>query len=195
MATNHTTGPLLTGIYELRKSWGWFMSFGILLLLLGVLCVAGNIAATFATVVTLGWLLLISGTVGLLHAFRVHMWEGFFMQLVGALFRGFTGYLLIRYPASGAVTLTLVLASFFIIGGVFRTIGAHALQYPHWGWSVFSGVVSVVLGVVLLTQLPISSLWFIGFAIGVDMILEGAALISFGSALHQIPEPATYKAA
>ena len=136
-----------------------------------------------------------SGVVALVHAFRVQGWEGFFLQLLGALLRGFTGYLLIRYPASGAATITLVLASFFIIGGLFRAIGAQALRFPHWGWASFSGAISVVLGVMLLVQLPVSSLWFIGFAIGVDMILEGIALIRFGSALHHIPEVAPYKAA
>jgi len=195
MSTNHYTGPLLTGIRELRSSWGWFMSFGVLLVLLGVVCIVGNVAATFATVVTLGWFLLFSGAVGLAHAFRIHAWEGFFMHLLGALLRGFTGYLLIRYPASGAVTLTLLLASFFVIGGLFRTIGAQALRFPNWGWAVFSGVVSVALGLILLTQLPISSFWFIGFAIGLDMILEGASLVGFASALHHIPEVAPYKAA
>jgi uncharacterized membrane protein HdeD (DUF308 family) len=195
MSTNHFTGPLLTGIQELRSSWGWFMFLGIVLLLLGTVCILGNVTATFVTVVTLGWFLMISGVIGLMHAFRVQGWEGFFLQLLGALLRGFTGYLLIRYPASGAATITLILASFFIIGGLFRAIGAQALRFPHWGWASLSGVISVALGVMLLVQLPVSSLWFIGFAIGLDMIVEGIALTRFASALHHIPEIAPYKAA
>ena len=195
MSTNHYTGPLLTGIRELRSSWGWFMFLGILLLFLGGLCIVGNVAATFATVVTLGWFLTLSGLVGLVHAFRVHAWEGFFLHLLGALLRGFTGYLLLRYPAAGAVTLTLVLASFFVIGGMFRAIASQSLRFPLWGWSFLSGIVSVTLGIILLTQLPVSSLWFMGFAIGLDMILEGASLVGFAGALHHIPDAAPYKAA
>jgi uncharacterized membrane protein HdeD (DUF308 family) len=195
MSTNRYTGPLLTGIRELRDSWGWFMFLGVLMLFLGTICIVGNVAATFVTIVTLGWFLALSGLVGLVHAFRVHAWEGFFLHLLSALLRGFTGYLLLRYPAAGAVTVTLVLASFFIIGGMFRAISSQALRFPMWGWSFLSGVVSVILGVVLLTQLPTSSLWFIGFSIGLDMIVEGASLIGFASALHHIPDSAPYKAA
>ena len=80
MSTNHYTGPLLTGIRELHSSWGWFMFLGIVLLLLGTVCILGNVTATFVTVVTLGWFLLISGVFGLMHAFRVQGWEGFFLQ-------------------------------------------------------------------------------------------------------------------
>jgi uncharacterized membrane protein HdeD (DUF308 family) len=198
MSTNHLTDhPLLAGIYEIRSSWGWFMFLGILLILLGAICIIGNVAATFATVITLGWFLIISGVVALVHAFRVHAWgSGFSLHLLSALFRGFMGYLLIRYPGSGAVTLTLLLAFFLIVGGLFRAIAAGTLKFPRWGWSVISGVISFTLGILLLAEMPVSSLWFIGFVIGLDMIFEGASLIGFASALHHIPdEVAPYRAA
>lgn len=183
-------GPLVAGIEEIRNSWGWFLALGILFILLGAVCVIGDVTATFATVLVFGWMLLFSGIFGLVHAFRTHTWQGFLLSLLGALFRGFTGYLLIRYPLAGAVSLTLVLASFFIVSGLFRSIGAGMLQFPRWGWSVFSGVVSVVLGVMLLAQMPVSSVWFIGFAIGVDLIFDGVSLIGFGTAIHQVfPAP------
>ena len=195
MARNQLSDSLLAGIQELRSSWGWFLAFGILLIVLGTLCILGNVTATFATVLAFGSLLLISGIVGLVHAFRVRRGNGFLGALLTALLRGFTGYLLVRYPAVGAAGLTLILASFFMVGGLFRAIGAAMVQMPRWGWSVFSGIVSVVLGVMLLAQWPVSSLWFIGFAIGVDMILEGAALVGFATAVHRLPEAAPYREA
>lgn len=197
MSTNHLTDSLLAGIYEVRSSWGWYMFLGILLLLLGAICIIGNVAATFVTVIALGWFLIFSGVVALIHAFRVHAWgSGFVVHLLSALLRGFMGYLLIRYPGSGAVTLTLLLSFFLIVGGLFRAIAAGTLKFPRWGWSVLSGVVSLVLGVVLLAEMPVSSLWFIGFVIGMDMIFEGASLVGFATALHHIPDvTAPYRAA
>src|SRR5208337_1444243 len=112
--------PLIAGMEEIRSSWGWFLFLGISLTILGMACIAFDVAATFTTVLVFGWLLLIGGVVQLIHAFGAGSWSGFFLYLLGALFRGFTGYLLVRYPAMGAETLTLVLASFFIVGGVFR---------------------------------------------------------------------------
>jgi uncharacterized membrane protein HdeD (DUF308 family) len=58
---------------------------------------------------------------------------------------------------------------------------------------VFSGIVSVALGIILLTQMPVSSLWFIGFAIGLDLILEGVSLVGFARAIHRLPRPVSYR--
>jgi len=80
-----------------------------------------------------------------------------------------------------------VLASFFIVGGLFRTIGSAMAKFPRWGWAVVSGVVSVVLGIMLLAQMPISGIWFIGFAIGVDLIFDGVAMMGFAGAIHSLP--------
>jgi len=187
-----TDSPFVRGVNEIRSSWGWFLALGIVLMLFGAICIVGNIAATFATVLVFGWLLLLGGIVALVQAFRVRTWSGFFLYLLSALFRGFTGYLLIRYPDAGAVGLTLILASFFIVGGLFRTIGSTMLKFPRWGWSVFSGIVSVALGVMLLAQMPVSSIWFIGFAIGVDMIVDGASLVSLAMAIHSAPKLKPY---
>ena len=60
------------------------------------------------------------------------------------------------------------------------------LKFPRWGWSVFSGIVSLGLGIMLLAQMPVSSVWFIGFAIGVDLIFDGASLIGFATSVHSL---------
>ena len=67
--------------------------------------------------------------------------------------------------------------------------------FPNWGWAVFSGVVSVVLGVMLLGQWPVSSIWFIRFAIGVDLVFDGFAVATFGAAIHSSPRGMIYKTA
>jgi len=179
--------PMIAGLNEIRRSWGWFLVLGILFMLCGAMCIVGDVTATFVTVLFFGWLLLFSGVVALIHAFGTRTWSGFFFYLLSALLRGFTGYLLIRYPGAGAAGLTLLLASFFVVGGLFRAIAAGMAQLPRWRWALFSGIVSVVLGIMLLVKMPISSIWFIGFAIGVDLILEGASLVGFATAIHSLP--------
>jgi len=190
-----TFNPLPEGIEEIRSSWGWFLVLGILSIILGLGCIAFNVTATFATVLVFGWVLLISGIVALVEAFRTGTWRGFFLYLLSAVFRGVTGYMLIRYPLMGAETLTLVLASFFIVGGIFRAIGSAVAKFPRWGWAVFAGAVSAILGVMLLAQMPISGLWFIGFAIGVDLIATGIAEIGFATAIHSLPGRAAFNPA
>jgi uncharacterized membrane protein HdeD (DUF308 family) len=190
-----SAGSLASSVAEVRNSWGWFLALGLLFVLSGIACVISNVTATFATVLFFGWILLFSGVVALVHAFRTHTASGFLLSLLTALLRGFTGYLLIRYPLAGAASLTLILASLFIVGGLFRAIGAGMLKLPRWGWSAFSGILSVVLGVMLLAQMPVSSIWFIGFAIGIDLIFDGVSLIGFATAIHSLPEVPAFKAA
>ena len=193
MSDQFTDNPFAAGLDQVRKSWGWFMFFGIVLILCGAACVVGSVTATWATIVVLGWLLLVTGVFALVQAFQVHTWSGFFLYLLSALLRGFTGYLMIRYPDIGAQSLTLIVASFFVVTGLFRAVGAAVLKFPYWGWSTFSGIITFALGVILLAQLPASSTWFIGFAVGVDMIFDGASLLALASAVHKIPGLPSYR--
>jgi len=190
-----TYDPADAGIEKIRESWGWFLVLGIALAVLGVCCVAFDVTATFATVLVFGWLLLISAVFQLVHAFRTGTWSGTLLNLLSALFRGFTGFLLIRHPVMGAEALAVMLASFFIVGGLFRAIAPAMLKFPRWGWVVFSGVITAVLGFLVLAQMPVSGIWFIGFAIGLDLIFDGIATIGFAAAIYHLPKPAVFGAA
>ena len=187
--------PVVAGIEGIHKSWGWFLVLGIALVVLGVGCAAFNVTATVASVAVFGWLLLISAAFQLVHAFQTGTWGGTLLNLLSALFRGLTGFLLIRYPVMGAETLTVVFASFFIVSGLFRAIASGIVKFPRGGWVVFSGVITAVLGFILLAQMPISGIWFIGFALGLDLIFDGIATIAFAAAIHRLPKTAAFAAA
>ena len=176
------------GIEEVRKSWGRFLVFGILLIVLGAACVAKAQTATTFSILALGWVLAISGVVWLVNAFQAWTWSGFFLYLLNAIIRGVTGYLLIRHPDAGAEGVTMALAALFIVGGLFRAVGAGAIQFPRWGWTVFAGLVSVALGIFLLSTWPAASTFFIGMAIGIDLIFDGGALVGFAGAIHSLPD-------
>ena len=176
------------GLEQVRKSWGWFLVLGILLTLLGAICVGKAQTATTFSILALGWVLAISAVVWLIGAFYAFTWHGFFLYLLNALLRGATGYLLIRHPDAGAAGVTMLLAALFIVGGLFRGIGAGVIQFPRWGWTLFSGLISFALGVYLLAFWPAASTYFVGILIGVDLIFDGAALAGFAGAIHSMPE-------
>jgi uncharacterized membrane protein HdeD (DUF308 family) len=180
-------GSIKEGLDRIHDSWGWFVVLGIALIALGVVCIMGDVTATLVTVLALGWLLVIGAVVALVQAFRAYEWSGFFLYFLTALLRGVAGYVLIRYPGTGEVSITILLASLFIVGGIFRTVGATSMRFPSWGWTAFSGIVSFIVGFVLIYQLPTTSLWFIGFLVGVDFIFDGIALITLGAAVKRVP--------
>src|SRR5215831_6749151 len=183
------------GLDQVRKSWSWFLVLGISLTILGVLCVGKAQTATTFSILVLGWILAISGVMWLVNAFRAFSWHGFFLFLLNGIIRGMTGYLLLRHPDAGAAGVTMLLASLFIVAGTFCAIGAGVIRFPRWGWTVFSGIVSVVLGGSLLASWPSASTYFIGMVIGIDLIFDGGSLIGFATAMRSLPETQIRKAA
>jgi len=169
---------------EIEKSWGWFLVLGILLTALGVVCVGTARTATTVSILVLGWVVIISAVVWLVNAFQAWSWSGFFVYLLNAIIRGVTGYLLLTHPNAGAEGITMLIASLFIVGGVFRTTAASSIQFPRWGWTAVAGVISVALGVYLLANWSTTSTFFIGLAIGIDLIFDGTALAGFAGAIH-----------
>lgn len=184
----HVSDFFAAGLEQVRRFRDWFLVFGILLMILGVLCVGKAQTATTFSILALGWVLAISGVLWLVNAFFAFSWHGFFLYLLNAIIRGVTGYLLIHHSDAGAAAVTMLLAALFIVGGLFRAAGASVIQFPRWGWTVFAGLVSAALGIFLLNTWPIASTYFIGIAIGIDLIFDGAALVGFAGAIHSLPK-------
>ena len=186
--TSHTmTAEMFGGGSDAVKSYrGWIIFAGIAMLLTGTAAVIYNVTATFASVMAFGWLLMLAGATQIVHAFQVRTWSGFFLYLLDGIIRAAVGTMLVIYPGAGAEALTLLLSLYFIVGGLFKTFGSIVLMFPSWGWSVASGLVSIALGVMLAMQWPVSSLWFIGFAVGIDLMLYGWALLMFAAAVNKL---------
>jgi uncharacterized membrane protein HdeD (DUF308 family) len=176
-----------TGLAEVKKVWSRFFVLGILLVILGATCIVKAQAATTYSILALGWVLMISGAIWLINSFFAVDGPIFFLYLMNALLRGGVGYLLIRHRAAGAEGVTMVLAVLFVIGGLFRTIGASVIRFPLWGLAVVAGLVSIGLGIFLMANWSTASTFFVGIVIGVDLLFDGAALMAFAGALHRLP--------
>jgi len=175
------------GIADIKRSWGGLLALGILLMALGGLCIVRAQTATAFSIFVLGWVLLISGVFWLVNSFLLIAWPIFFLFLLNALIRGGVGYLLLRHPKAGAEGVTMVLALLFIVGGLFRSAGASVIKFPWWGATVVAGLVSIGLGIFLLVNWPVTSTFFVGVVIGVDLLFDGGALATFAGAIHSLP--------
>ena len=181
--------PFFSVLEDLRHKWGWFLTLGIIMLLLGTVAFIITPAATIGTVLVLGWLIVISGVVEAIHAFRMRKWGGIFLHFVGGILGVLIGLLIVTHPVAGALAWTLLFASFFTVIGIFRTVAAIQIKFPNWGWAVFDGVVTLGLGILLWAEWPWSGFWFMGVAVGVSLILRGWAYVMFAFALHSLPIP------
>jgi len=171
--------------HELVHYWGWFLAFGIGLLVLGVAAVVRSVTATVASMLFFGWLLLIASGIEIAQAVMVGHWAGFFYHLLAAILFGITGLLLITRPLISAEAVTIIMAMFFIIGGLFQLIGSLATTPSGWGWQAADGIITFILGALVLAQWPASGLWLIGLFIGVDLIFYGCAWIALALAVRK----------
>ena len=183
------TTPLLLEFENLRHKWGWFLTLGIIMVLLGTVALVIAPAATLGTVMVLGWLIVASGLVEAFHAFRMRRWSGIFLHLVGGILGVLIGLLIVTHPVAGALAWTLLFASFFTVIGIFRLVAAIRLKFPNWGWAVFDGSITLLLGILLWVQWPWSGLWFLGFAVGFSLLLRGWSYVMFAIALRTLPLP------
>lgn len=157
---------------------GWFLVLGIIYIVAGVLAVASPLLVTLISVFFFGILLMIAGFASLIHAFSVSRWEGFAVQLLAGVLAAVMGFLLVADSASGALVITLILAVYFLVSGMFRF--GFAISHPtlhHRGWLLFSGAISLLLGILIVAHWPSSALWVIGTFIGIDLIFYGFSLV------------------
>ena len=188
MSSETMTANAFAGGDSFGSVRGWIIFAGITSLGVGTAAVIYSGTATIASVVLFGWLLMVAGVMQAVYAFQVRTWSGFFLYLLDRIIRTVVGGLLVLYPDAGAQSITLLLSFYFIVAGLFKTFGSIALQFPSWGWSVASGAVSVALGVMLAMQWPTSATWFIGFAVGLDLILYGWALLMFAATVKKLSD-------
>jgi uncharacterized membrane protein HdeD (DUF308 family) len=186
MSSGALTANAFSGGDSTTSFRSWVILAGIVSLALGAAAVVYDTTATIASVVLFGWLLVFAGVMQSVHAFQVRTWSGFFLYLLDGIIRITVGTLLVLYPGTGAESLTLVLSVYFIVSGLFRAIGSAVLRFPSWGWGVAGGVVSLALGIMLAVQWPASGTWFIGLAVGIDLIVYGWALLMFAAAVKKL---------
>jgi len=175
----------------IRRHWVLFLTEGIVLVILGILALLAPVVASVAATVFFGWLLLMSGIVGLFTTFRARHAPGFWWSLVSAAIGIVAGVLLIGWPLLGTLSLTAVLIAFLFAEGLVTIM--YALEHRNalsgrWGWMLASGIVDVGLGVLLLIGLPGTALWALGLLLGINLIFGGWALIYM--ALHARPTSA-----
>lgn len=174
---------------ELSRMWGWFLTLGILLVLLGLFALSATMYTTYLTIMLLGVLLLAAGVIQSILAIRAPQWSGFFLNLLAGLLAMVMGYLFIQTPAASAMTLTLLMSMYFLVSGLFKIFTAAIHRFHQWGWMLGNGFITLLLGALLWMQWPISGLWAIGLFLGVDLLIAGISWMILAFSLKRIHHP------
>ncbi|HXY37615.1 MAG TPA: HdeD family acid-resistance protein [Planctomycetaceae bacterium] len=177
MATTVSPNVAPVDSHVLKRGWGWIFVLGILEIVLGTIAIGASYLATAVAVVFAGWMLLIGGILSAGHAFWRKHWKGFFLDLAIGVLYIVAGLMMVGNPVAAAVSLTLLIAMFLLMEGIFRIIVALSGQLEHRGWVMLNGLITAGLGILIWRQWPLSGLWVIGLFVGIEMIFYGWSLV------------------
>jgi len=184
--------PLITRheLAAVRQHWWCFLALGITLVVFGTGALIASPFVSLAAVVVFGFLLIAGGVIQLVSSFWAGQWSGFLLHLLIGVLYLITGYLIVDEPLRSLVNITLIVAMFLLISGLFRIVAALLIRFHDWGWVLLNGMVTLLLGMMIYKHWPSSSLWVIGAFVGIDMLFNGWAWIMLAIHLRNHKHPA-----
>lgn len=170
----------------LRAKSGWIIALGVVYVLAGFIALGSVVMATVASVLVVGVMMIIAGVAEVFSAFQIKSWGKFLLwALLGVLYI-VAGFVTFENPLLAAVLLTLILGAALLASGVMRIFLAFSMKRETpWVWVLLSGVITLLLGVLILARWPVSSLYILGIFLGIDLIMAGAGWIGLGFGLRR----------
>ena len=163
--------------------------WGVIVMILGVLAMAMPFITGVAITAMIGIILIATGIAQFLCALKSNSFgEGAFRFLFGLL-ATVAGLSLVSQPGAGLATITLFLAVWFFADGIISLFqGLRWRPFDGWGWMVFSGIVSIILGVMIWRQFPVSAVWLVGVLVGIRLIFAGLTMIMMSAVAKAIAD-------
>jgi len=172
----------------MHEHWRLFLFEGILMLILGMLAIAAPNISTVEIELLIGWLFIVGGFFRTLTILRRRHAPGFVWSLVGAVLAVVLGAILIARPLQGVITLTIVMTMFFVVEGIAAIL--ISLEYRRylrsWNWTLFSGLINLVMAYLIWKGWPNSANWVIGLYVGINMVFLGVPLIMTSLAARRV---------
>jgi uncharacterized membrane protein HdeD (DUF308 family) len=174
---------LLSG---LKEHAGLAVTIGFIMIVCGFLAVGAPLAAGLAITIAVGVLLIVAGVSQCVLAFRAGAFgSGLLLFLIGIL-TTVAGAYLSSQPLAGLAEITFILMIFFVITGVFELFGSLQVRPAQgWVWMALNGAVTLLLGIMIWQQFPLSGAWAVGVLFGIRLLLTGWALVAIGGALRR----------
>jgi uncharacterized membrane protein HdeD (DUF308 family) len=169
----------------IHDHWRLFLIEGVALMLLGILAMLLPPLAGLASTILFGWLLLAAGILGLLSTWRARTAPAFSWSAISAVVALLAGFVLLVNPWAGLLTLTYVLAAYFLVDGVVVIVMALSHRTENsgrWEWMALNGVIDLILAAIIISGMPGDATWVLGLLIGIDLVFGGGSLIAMALA-------------
>ena len=173
-------------INRLKQHSGWTRTLGIAFVIIGLLAIAVPGIFSLGFEMFLGWLFLFGGIFQIITSFRTNGTKGWLLGLVTGILACVVGVLFVMQPFQGVRILTIILAAYYLFDGISKIIFRFTnpeIPGNKWGW--VNGIFGIIIAGLVWIEWPLSSAWFIGLLVGVNMLFYGIALISLASACRR----------
>ena len=170
----------------LRAKWGWIVALGVVYSIAGFIALGSVVTATVVSVFVVGVMMIVAGVFEVINSFQIKTWGKFLFWLAIGILYIIGGFATFENPLLFAAFLTLVLGFSLIVSGVARIFLAFSMKAEStWIWVLLSGIITLLLGGLIVARWPVNSLYILGLFLAIDLIFAGAAWISLGFGLHR----------
>ena len=175
----------LSSDIEKARTWSTFLS--VLMIIAGILAIAAPLWAGVGVTALVGWLLLFSGVLHLIYAFRGGKASAVVWEILLAVIYGLVGFYILANPSVGLASLTLVIAFYLLVEAILEFALSYQLRgLSGSGWLMFDGIITLILALLIWASWPSSSVWVIGTLVGVSMLFSGIARVMLTSTVRRM---------
>ncbi|MCB1503038.1 MAG: HdeD family acid-resistance protein [Bauldia sp.] len=177
----------LNAIESIREHWGWFLALGIIFIIAGVFAIVAPMVAGLTVTIVFSIVLVWLGIMAIIQAFGTKSWGGFIWELLIGLVLLVGGVATWINPVLAALSLTIVVGAVFLAKGVIQAVMSFQMR-PHsgWGWMLTAGILSVIVGLIILIQWPLSTAYALGYLAGISLIFSGWSYVMISLAAKRV---------
>ena len=174
---------------DVGRYWSWMLAVGVFFVALGIASLLMLPLVTTITAVIFGAFAVAAGVIQLYNGLtHTEGWTSRIANIILAILYIIFGALAFYNPMMAAAAITLAMAISFVLIGILRAYIAWSNReiFPHWKWAVVAGIISVILGALLIAGWPEVSAWFLGLYVAIDLLLNGWTMIGIALAAKEL---------
>lgn len=172
---------------DAHRITGWSIALSVLMIIAGMLAIASPLLAGIVVTRVVGWVLLFSGVLHFVYAFRGGGATAVLWEILLAVLYALVGFYILANPAIGLASLTLAIALYFFVKAILEFTESYMTRRESGsGWLLFNGIVTLALAFLILGNWPASKIWAIGTLVGVSILFSGISRLMMASAVRRI---------
>jgi uncharacterized membrane protein HdeD (DUF308 family) len=171
----------------IKRASGWSIVLGVLMIILGIIAMLAPWEFGIVIALIIGWSAIFNGVAQIIYGIRIHSGGRTVLEVILGLIYIVAGIYLLMHPVGGLLALTLFLACFLLVYGIFALVLAFHMRPLHgWGWVLFDAIITILLGILIWAHWPLNSEWVVGTLFGISILVSGVTRLMMSRAIRRM---------